>query len=71
MFLGIIMASYGANNDIGMQEAQAIISQKNMEELTKLLSNEDELTKFISNLSEVAYWTSRQACQPSLFVFFF
>lgn len=49
------MASYGANNDIGMQEAQAIISQKNMEELTKLLSNEDELTKFISNLSEVAY----------------
>ena len=49
------MASYGANNDIGMHEAQVIISQKNTEELTKLLSNEDELTKLISNLNEVAY----------------
>ena len=47
------MNGYYTNNDNGINEARMIISQKNADDLTKLMNNDDEIIKLIGNLSEV------------------
>jgi hypothetical protein len=48
-----IMNNHYANNDNGLNEARNIISQKNSDDLTKLMHSNDEVTKLIGNLNEV------------------
>jgi hypothetical protein len=47
------MNNHYANNDNGLNEARNIISQKNSDDLTKLMHSNDEVTKLIGNLNEV------------------
>ena len=47
------MNNYYANKDNALNEARNGISQKNTDDLNKLVNNDDELIKFIGNLSEV------------------
>jgi hypothetical protein len=50
---GIIMNGGYTNNNNALNEARYIISQKNYDDLTKLMNNDDEIIKLIGNLSEV------------------
>jgi len=47
------MNGYYANNEHVLNEARNVISQKNPDDLKKLMNNDDEVQKFIGNLSEV------------------
>jgi hypothetical protein len=47
------MNNYYTNNESRLNEARAIISQMNSEDLNKLMTNDDDVTKFVRNLSEV------------------
>jgi hypothetical protein len=47
------MNNYFANHDNALNEAKNVISQKNADDLNKLMTNEDEVTRFIGNLNEV------------------
>ena len=40
-------------NDNGMNEARSILSQKNVDELKRLINDDVELTKFVRELPEV------------------
>ncbi len=52
----IIMTGYYANHDNVLNEARNVISQKNSDDLNKLMTNEDEVTRFIGNLNEVRFY---------------
>ncbi|CAF0875981.1 unnamed protein product [Adineta steineri] len=47
------MNAYYANNDNGLNEVRNIISQKNSDDLSKLLHNNEEVTKLVGNLNEI------------------
>ncbi|CAF2341359.1 unnamed protein product [Rotaria sp. Silwood2] len=47
------MNGYYTNHDNALNEVRNIISQKNGDDLTKLINNDDEVTKLIGNLSEI------------------
>jgi hypothetical protein len=47
------MNGYYTNNEQGLNEARNVISQKNGDDLKKLMNNDDEVQKLVGNLNEV------------------
>ncbi|CAF0865150.1 unnamed protein product [Rotaria sordida] len=48
-----MMNGYYANHDNALNEVRSIISQKNVDDLTKLMNNDDDIGKLIGNLYEI------------------
>ena len=46
--------NFYANNDVRLNEANALLNQLSVEELNKLLNNEQEMNKFIQKVQEVS-----------------
>ncbi|UJR28273.1 hypothetical protein I4U23_009523 [Adineta vaga] len=61
------MNGYYANHDNGLNEVRNIISQKNSDDLQKLVNNHDEINKFISNLNEIQHMeTIKESLKTSI-----
>lgn len=46
--------NFYVNNDVRLNEANNLLNQMSVEELTRLLNNNQEMNKFIQQLSEVS-----------------
>lgn len=47
------MSNYYANHENALNEARNVISQRNTDDLNKLINNEEDMTRMIANLHEV------------------
>lgn len=58
------MSNYYANHDNALNEVRNVISQRNPDDLNKLINNDEDMTRLIANLSEV----KTTGCQGNVFL---